>query len=259
MSPLTIDSTIKLSSGNLMPRLALGVYQSRGAECQNAVSEALKVGYRYSGSERVVRIIPLYNARLRFLLMDVPVVDTAQGYHNEDRELSCSTSLYLLPSTFYPLSSILYSLPSNLLFSRCAPPSRQGLADNPSCGPRNGRIRCIPLQDLRNHQIHALAHRPLVFLRVGGPTQVAQASEQGLRGGHAAVYRRHADPCAVGGREGPGGELEGARSGAEGGVDKGYWGVELVRCVVWFSTSFRNPWQSARYLSIARSCRHEML
>ncbi|GFZ49810.1 Uncharacterized oxidoreductase [Saitozyma sp. JCM 24511] len=58
MSPLTIDSTIKLSSGNLMPRLALGVYQSRGAECQNAVSEALKVGYRY--------------------------IDTAQGYHNED-------------------------------------------------------------------------------------------------------------------------------------------------------------------------------
>jgi hypothetical protein len=52
MSPLTIDSTIKLSSGNLMPRLALGVYQSRGAECQNAVSEALKVGYRYSGSAR---------------------------------------------------------------------------------------------------------------------------------------------------------------------------------------------------------------
>lgn len=40
--------------------------------------------------------------------MDVPVVDTAQGYHNEDRELTCSTTLYLLPSTIYYVSFIFY-------------------------------------------------------------------------------------------------------------------------------------------------------
>jgi diketogulonate reductase-like aldo/keto reductase len=47
--PLTVDSTIKLRSGNLMPRLALGVYRSSGKECENAIQEAIKAGYRSSG------------------------------------------------------------------------------------------------------------------------------------------------------------------------------------------------------------------
>lgn len=146
----------------------------------------------------------------------------------------------------------MYPLSSTLLCYPCVCPSRESLADNPSRGPGNGRIRCIPLQDLRDDQIHALAHCSLVVLRVGGPAQVAQASEQGLRGGPTALYRRHADSCAVGRRQGEGGELEGAGSGAEGGVDQGYWGVELVRGV-WSSTSFLEPIQNKVFLIFPHS------
>lgn len=156
----------------------------------------------------------------------------------------------------------MYPLSSTLLCYPCVCLSRESLADNPSRGPGNGRIRCIPLQDLRDDQIHALAHCSLVVLRVGGPAQVAQASEQGLRGGPTALYRRHADSCAVGRRQGEGGELEGAGSGAEGGVDKGYWGVELVRGAVWW---FGSPLHfssrlSTRCLSFARTrtCEYEI-
>ncbi len=48
MSALTLDSTIKLSSGNLLPALGLGVYQAHGTDCEDAVQDALKVGYRHS-------------------------------------------------------------------------------------------------------------------------------------------------------------------------------------------------------------------
>lgn len=47
---LAIDSTVKLRNGGLLPRLGLGVYQSRGAECENAVKEAIACGYRHGKS-----------------------------------------------------------------------------------------------------------------------------------------------------------------------------------------------------------------
>ncbi len=45
--PLTINSTIKLPSGNQIPRLGYGVYQARGRECTDGVTEALRAGYRH--------------------------------------------------------------------------------------------------------------------------------------------------------------------------------------------------------------------
>ncbi|CAD6565134.1 MAG: hypothetical protein TREMPRED_000938 [Tremellales sp. Tagirdzhanova-0007] len=51
-------SAIILSSGKRMPSLGFGVYQARGSECESAVTEAIKAGYRH--------------------------VDSAQSYHNED-------------------------------------------------------------------------------------------------------------------------------------------------------------------------------
>lgn len=47
---LTIDSTIKLAGGGLLPRLGYGVYQARGEECTSGVKEAIKIGYRHSES-----------------------------------------------------------------------------------------------------------------------------------------------------------------------------------------------------------------
>ncbi|KAK4684889.1 hypothetical protein P7C73_g5275, partial [Tremellales sp. Uapishka_1] len=58
MPGLTINTTLKLSSGNAIPALGFGVYQARGVECENAVKEAIKAGYRH--------------------------IDSAQAYHNED-------------------------------------------------------------------------------------------------------------------------------------------------------------------------------
>ncbi|WVO13239.1 hypothetical protein L204_100852 [Cryptococcus depauperatus] len=55
---LSIDSTIKLASGNLLPCLGFGVYKARSNECEEAVKKAVQVGYRH--------------------------IDTAQGYHNEE-------------------------------------------------------------------------------------------------------------------------------------------------------------------------------
>ncbi|ODN76773.1 hypothetical protein, variant [Cryptococcus amylolentus CBS 6039] len=60
MVHLSLDSTIKLPSGNLIPRLGFGVYQARSKECEQAVMKAAEAGYRH--------------------------VDSAQGYHNEDPE-----------------------------------------------------------------------------------------------------------------------------------------------------------------------------
>lgn len=48
MSGLAIDSTFKLPSGKLMPKLGFGVYQARGSDCQSAVEAAIKSGYRHS-------------------------------------------------------------------------------------------------------------------------------------------------------------------------------------------------------------------
>lgn len=48
---LALDSTVKLRGGGLLPRLGLGVYQSRGNECENAVKEALVCGYKHGESD----------------------------------------------------------------------------------------------------------------------------------------------------------------------------------------------------------------
>lgn len=48
---LAINSTIKLKNGSL-PRLGLGVYQSRGDECYDAVRCAVEAGYKHSASAR---------------------------------------------------------------------------------------------------------------------------------------------------------------------------------------------------------------
>lgn len=48
MSKLSISSTISLNSGHKMPLLGLGVYQARGDECRDAVSTALRLGYKMS-------------------------------------------------------------------------------------------------------------------------------------------------------------------------------------------------------------------
>ncbi|ORY34559.1 putative aldo-keto reductase [Naematelia encephala] len=58
MVKLSLESTVKLSSGNTIPQLGYGVYQARGRECSDGVVEALKSGYRH--------------------------VDSAQAYRNED-------------------------------------------------------------------------------------------------------------------------------------------------------------------------------
>lgn len=48
MSRLSLDSAIKLSSGNSLSALGLGVWRAYGSECEDAVKEALKLGYRHS-------------------------------------------------------------------------------------------------------------------------------------------------------------------------------------------------------------------
>lgn len=50
--------TVTLSNGVVMPQIGYGVYQVDPAECEQCVSDALKVGYR--------------------------MIDTAQAYHNEE-------------------------------------------------------------------------------------------------------------------------------------------------------------------------------
>lgn len=50
MSKLSLETTIKLTSGHSIPQLGFGVYQARGSECENAVKEAIKAGYRHSMS-----------------------------------------------------------------------------------------------------------------------------------------------------------------------------------------------------------------
>jgi hypothetical protein len=57
---LHIDSTIRLPSGAHIPRLGLGVYQARSAECVEAVKVAIEAGYRHSASNRCT--VPLRRA-----------------------------------------------------------------------------------------------------------------------------------------------------------------------------------------------------
>ncbi|WVQ78737.1 hypothetical protein IAT38_000824 [Cryptococcus sp. DSM 104549] len=52
---LSLESTAKLASGHLIPRLGYGVYQARGGECEAAVREALTVGYRHIDSAQAYR------------------------------------------------------------------------------------------------------------------------------------------------------------------------------------------------------------
>ncbi|KAK8861490.1 hypothetical protein IAR55_002311 [Kwoniella newhampshirensis] len=79
---LTLQSTIKLPSGALMPRLGFGVYQASGTECENAVKEAFRAGYRH--------------------------VDSAQIYRNEDivgkavKDMSLPRSEVFLTTKYYP-------------------------------------------------------------------------------------------------------------------------------------------------------------
>lgn len=57
MAKLTIDSTIKLRSGLLFPRLGFGVYQSTAAAASTAA--ALEAGYRPSSRHRVTELTKL--------------------------------------------------------------------------------------------------------------------------------------------------------------------------------------------------------
>lgn len=51
MAKLSLDSAIKLSSGNSIPAIGLSVWRAYGSECEEAVKESLKLGYRHSGSQ----------------------------------------------------------------------------------------------------------------------------------------------------------------------------------------------------------------
>jgi diketogulonate reductase-like aldo/keto reductase len=42
-----LTSKVKLNSGNFIPLLGLGTYSLKGKTCEDAVSAALKVGYRH--------------------------------------------------------------------------------------------------------------------------------------------------------------------------------------------------------------------
>ncbi|KAL3427913.1 aldo/keto reductase [Phlyctema vagabunda] len=64
----SLASTIKLSNGIVMPRIHLGVYMTSGRECSNAVTYALKAGYK--------------------------AIDSAEWYANE-REVGSSISKFL--------------------------------------------------------------------------------------------------------------------------------------------------------------------
>ncbi|KAK9451152.1 NADP-dependent oxidoreductase domain-containing protein [Limtongia smithiae] len=77
MAPLTIASTVKLSSGEVMPRIGYGAYRANGS----GVYEALKAGYR--------------------------LVDTAQFYDNEDQ---CGRAiLQFLAETGTSRASVFYT------------------------------------------------------------------------------------------------------------------------------------------------------
>ena len=88
MSALALDSAIILSSGKRMPSLGFGVYQARGSECESAVTEAIKAGYRHGTS--------FSHPHQFFTTAHTPdplcIVDSAQSYHNEDSRSPLSAS-----------------------------------------------------------------------------------------------------------------------------------------------------------------------
>ncbi|KAK4141387.1 NADP-dependent oxidoreductase domain-containing protein [Dichotomopilus funicola] len=55
MAPLNINSTFKLPSGYLMPRLGFGVYQTPPKETARCVTEAFAAGYRHVDSAAAYR------------------------------------------------------------------------------------------------------------------------------------------------------------------------------------------------------------
>lgn len=63
---LTLQSTVKLSTGALMPVLGFGVYKSERSVCEQSIASAIKVGYRH--------------------------IDCAQYYDNEDLVGKVATS-----------------------------------------------------------------------------------------------------------------------------------------------------------------------
>jgi len=52
---ISLQSTIKLRSGAVIPQLGYGVYQARGEECEKGVAEALRVGYTHIDSAQAYR------------------------------------------------------------------------------------------------------------------------------------------------------------------------------------------------------------
>jgi hypothetical protein len=46
-SALSINHTIKLNSGNLIPSLGFGVYLVKGSQGETAIKQAVKSGYRH--------------------------------------------------------------------------------------------------------------------------------------------------------------------------------------------------------------------
>ena len=52
---ISLQSTIKLRSGAVIPQLGYGVYQARGEDCEKGVAEALRVGYTHIDSAQAYR------------------------------------------------------------------------------------------------------------------------------------------------------------------------------------------------------------
>lgn len=120
MSGLTLDSALKLPSGKLMPALGFGVYQARGSDCESAVKEAIKAGYRHG--------TPLselyYRHTIAETLYVLCAVDSAQAYHNEDSR-SHNAQLGLIDTTssgrsssFVHQYSAVFHLPHNQVHAK---------------------------------------------------------------------------------------------------------------------------------------------
>ncbi|WWD16599.1 hypothetical protein CI109_101027 [Kwoniella shandongensis] len=97
---LTINTAVKLSSGASIPQLGFGVFRAEPKDCEAAVKEALRVGYRH--------------------------IDSAQFYHNEEdvgrtvkesglkRSEVFITTKYLPEQTPTPPSKVYDSIRSSL-------------------------------------------------------------------------------------------------------------------------------------------------
>jgi diketogulonate reductase-like aldo/keto reductase len=54
-SALSINHTIKLNSGNLIPSLGFGVYLVKGSQGETAIKQAVKSGYRHCMSMKYLQ------------------------------------------------------------------------------------------------------------------------------------------------------------------------------------------------------------